>query len=148
MSLQSKFSAYAEDRGRGLIIYYLFFDGFGNNSPFILLVAQLRFKACFFNSILDGAISKTMRGTCGTHHIFFNHDGTKIVGACMQAELRCLFANGEPGSLDVFDVRQHDAADGDHPDVFFRRGQVMYTADPGEQGIHILEGPWNKSKET
>ena len=66
----------------------------------------------------------------------------------MQAKLCSLFAYCKPGSLDVFDIGQHDPANGDHPDIFFGSCKVMNAPDPGEQGIYILEGPGNKGKES
>ncbi len=68
-----------------------------------------------------------------------------LAPACRQIRAVCLPTVSQE-SLNVFHIGQHDAADGDHADIFIGRGEVMYPADPCQQGIHILEGPGNKGQ--
>jgi hypothetical protein len=63
----------------------------------------------------------------------------------MQANLGHLLAYCKPGSLYIFNVRQHNAAQGNHTYVLF--GQVLNAADAGKQGVHVLEGPGNEGQE-
>ena len=84
---------------------------------------------------------------CGGDHVFLDHDRPEIVRPGREADLGYGLAHGEPGGLDVFDVGEHDPTDGDHADIFFGRGQVLHAADPGQQGIHVLEGPGDKGQE-
>ena len=112
------------------IIYHLLLYHLRYFSPFILLVAQLWFKTCFTYGILDGFISKSVRRTGSTYYIFFNHDGAKIIGAGMQTNLRSLFSYRKPACLYIFNIGKHDAAYGDHADIFFRRGKVVHAPDP------------------
>src|ERR1043166_1608735 len=74
---------FSDEQPTRLIIDYLFFNHGWNFSPFILLIAQLWLKSCFANSILYGPVSKPVRRSRSTDHIFFDHDRTKIVGAGM-----------------------------------------------------------------
>lgn len=89
-----------------------------------------------------------MRSTGSAHYIFFDHDRSVIVGACMQADRRGLSAYRQPGCLYVEDVGEHDSTDRDHADVFLCGGQILYPADLGQERIDILESPGNESQES
>jgi hypothetical protein len=78
------------------IINNLLLDRLRYLPPFILLVAQLRFKARIFYRLLNGSISETVWRSCGAHHIFFDHDRTEIIGTRMQTDRRGLFTHREP----------------------------------------------------
>lgn len=78
------------------------------------------------------------------NNIFFDHDASEIVGACVKTQLGCRLSDGQPGGLDVWNVGQHDPADGDHADIRFGGHPVLNTQLVAQYGILILKRPGDK----
>ena len=107
----------------------------------LLVVACVSVMAQATTSTISGQISDskgqplinatiTVRRTRSADNILFNHDASEVVGPGMQANLCNILANCKPACLDIFDIRQHDPAECDHSDIFFRGGQVVNATDP------------------
>ena len=88
-----------------------------------------------------------MRCAGGAHHVLLDHNGAEIVGTRMKAELGDVFTHRQPAGLDIFNIGQHDPAEGDHADIFFWGGQVLHAADLCKQGVNVLKGPGDKGQE-
>src|SRR5690606_770949 len=58
----------------------------------------------------------------GGDHVRLQHARAEVVRAVVQGQLADLLAGGQPGALDVGDVVEEQAGDGDHPQVLEQRG--------------------------
>src|SRR5690606_12328113 len=130
-----------------LIVNYLFHDGFRHFPEFVFLGSELRFESSLTDRFLNGSGRKAVRCPRGGYHIFFNHDGSEVIGSRVQAKLGDLLTNGKPGGLNIFDVWQHDPAEGNHSDVLFSCHVIGYSTQAFEERAIILKWPWNKSNE-
>lgn len=84
-------------------------------------------------------------GAGGADDIFFEHDGADVVTAEAEAHLEDLEALGDPAGLDVFDVVEHHAGDGEGLEVF--DGGGLFPAAAAEGGVAGLEGPGDEGGE-
>src|SRR5690606_9322163 len=131
-----------------LVADHLLFHMLGHGPEFVLLVAQLRFETGFAYGLLYAIGRKAVRCACRAHYVLFYHNRTKIVGTSMQAHLPYSFTHCQPGRLYVLHIGQHDTAHGYHAYIFFGSSKVAGTAYTLQQGIYILESPWNESHKT
>src|SRR3546814_14101427 len=80
-----------------LIIDHLFLHDCRHFTIIVLLVAKAGYKSCFANGILDTSGRKQMGRSGGCDAIFFDHNGSEILGDGGEADLGHLFADGEHG---------------------------------------------------
>ena len=73
---------------------------------------------------LNCFIRKTMRRTGSTHHIFFDHDRSKIIGTGMQTQLCCLFTNRKPDACMFLTLGSMMRLMSNHANIFFRRSRL------------------------
>src|SRR5690606_37359435 len=110
-----------------LIVYNLLFHPFRNFSPLVALVSKLRLKSGLPNGILNRLRCKSMGCSCSRNNILFDHDRTEIVSACMQTKLPGLFSDGQPGSLDIFNIWKHNPAKCNHAHIFLAGYGIGYS---------------------
>ena len=103
---------------------------------------------------------KKVAGTGGGNDVFFDHDGTHVVGAGGEGTGAGGQADGEPGGLDVVDVVEHESGDGDSAQEFLvgvpaaefaRKGdtrrQTAFRSETGQFGARQLHRPADEGAE-
>src|SRR5689334_12994141 len=65
----------------------------------------------------------------GVHHVFFDEDAANVVGAELQANLADLDAGSEPAGLNVVNVVEIEAADGQRFQVIHGGGFLNFFAE-------------------
>ena len=76
------------------------------------------------------------------HHILFDHDASKVVGAVLEGDLADFLALGDPRTLDIGEIVQVDSREG-------LGAQVFVGANCGSAEFRMLglEGPTNECRE-
>jgi hypothetical protein len=114
----------------------------------VLLIAQLGNVSCITDSLLN-SIEVKRKGAPAADTTFSSIMMLPMSSApeCKQIWAVCFPTVNHEG-LDVFHIREHDATDGDHADVFISRTGVSCTLEFLQQGAVIHERPWNESEKS
>ena len=110
------------------------------------LVPQARDEARFADGGLNAFGVETVVRPGRRYDVLFDHDRPHVVGSAVQGRLRRGFAYGEPRSLNVGDIVQHQPAHGDDAQVFERR-KAGFHALPFQLGARRTENPRDEGDE-
>ena len=106
------------------------------------MIPHLRLVAGLADEALDLLPGQPEAHPGGGHHVFLQHGGAEVVGPELQGDLRHLGALGHPGDLQVGHIVQHQAGDGQGPQVLHRPQGLA-----SQVGAAGLEGPGDEGGE-
>ena len=109
-------------------------------------VALAGLEACVADDAAKFFFCGAVRGAGGFDDVFFEHDGAYVVAAEAEAELEDLKALGDPAGLDILDVVEIEAGDGEDFEVVDGGGLVPAAA--AERGVVGLKAPGDEGGES
>jgi len=100
--------------------------------------------------VADQAAQLFLRGAMmragGRHHVLLDHDAADVIAAEAQADLAGLESRRHPGGLDVQNVVEIEARDGQRLEVF-DAGRLLLD-EAAQRGVLALEGPRDERGES
>ena len=109
---------------------------------FVEAGALARNEPCVGDDASEFAVVGAIASTGRADHVLFDHDAAHVVHAESQAHLANLQSDREPRDLDVVDVVEIDAAEGQHSQIL--GGGYLGKVSLGKFGIFGLERPGNE----